>query len=163
MLSDLSTLYADSTDTELKATIYDASRFVIANCYITDVAPLQLYSSCIIFSPQQSIARTNFPVLSWLKRTPTVTYKRNALLRTLEGHTGHVSSLTYSPDGKLLASSAGDRTIKLWDASSGQLQQTLKYSDQLTSVAFSPNGKLLASGSQSGEIQLWCVASGQLQ
>ena len=163
MLSDLSTMYADSTNSDLKATIYDASRFVIANSYIADVAPLQLYLSCIIFSPQHSTVRANSPLLAWLKRTPTVTDKWDALLRNLEGQTDRVDSLTYSPDGKLLASSTCNHTIKLWDASSGQLQQTLEYSDDLMSVAFSANSKLLGLGLHNGDIQLWCVALGQLQ
>jgi hypothetical protein len=77
-------------------------------------------------------------------------------LRTLSGHTAGVNSVTFSPDGKLLASGSGDGTIKLWDVASGRELRTLSGSGM---VAFSPDGKVLASGS--GEnIKLWDVASG---
>jgi WD40 repeat protein len=35
------------------------------------------------------------------------------------GHSDDISAITFSPNGKLIASAAGDRTVKLWDAESG--------------------------------------------
>ena len=82
--------------------------------------------------------------------------------RTLTGHTNSVTSVAFSPDGKLLASGSRDQTIKLWDVASGQAVRTLTgHTDKVTSVAFSPDGKLLASGSDDETVKLWDVASGQ--
>jgi len=77
-------------------------------------------------------------------------------LFTLTGHAGWINSVAFSPDGKLLASGSHDKTVKIWDMSSGQQIHTLTgHSDGVGSVVFSPDGKLLASGSWDNTIRLW--------
>src|SRR5205085_264822 len=67
---------------------------------------------------------------------------------TLTGHKGHVRSVAFSPDGKMLASGSDDETIKLWELPSGRELLTLAgHKDYIRSVAFSPNGKILARNS----------------
>ena len=44
---------------------------------------------------------------------------------SLEGHTGDVYSIAWSPDGKTLATGSDDRTVKLWDAATGKLLANL--------------------------------------
>jgi WD40 repeat protein len=46
----------------------------------------------------------------------------------------------------VVASASGDRTVKLWDPSTGALRHTLKgHSNVVVAVAFSPDGNLMAS------------------
>jgi len=75
------------------------------------------------------------------------------------GALNDILSLTFSPDGKLLASSALDNTIKIWDASKGTLLKTLQ--SGASSLTFSPDGSLLA-GSDGDKIKLWQTKNWQL-
>jgi serine/threonine protein kinase len=76
----------------------------------------------------------------------------------LEGHSGDVYSLAFSPDGCTLASGSADQTIKLWDMETHREIATLKgHSDLVRSVAFSPDGRMLASGSYDKTVKLWDV------
>jgi WD40 repeat protein len=70
--------------------------------------------------------------------------------------------VTFSPDGKRLATGSFDHTVKLWDAATGQELLTLKgHSVAVFSVAFSPDGKRLATGSFDPPVKLWDAATEQ--
>jgi len=91
-----------------------------------------------------------------LNPRPTPTFP---LLRTLQGHAGWVTSVSFNSDGQLLASGSNDSTIKLWDVATGREIRTLHF-PSVWSVAFSPDGHLLASASFNNAIGIWDVASG---
>ncbi|MBD1944362.1 WD40 repeat domain-containing protein [Coleofasciculus sp. FACHB-712] len=89
-------------------------------------------------------------------------------VHTLKGHSELVRAVAISPDGQILASSSGDKTIKLWNLETGKRLYTLEgHSSVVISVAFSPDGKTLASASNlavgDGNIKLWDVETGTLQ
>lgn len=98
------------------------------------------------------------------------------LVRTLRGHTGAIGRISWSPDGRMLASPSVDKTIRLWDTEKGECLRTLKGHNEAVQVAmFSPTGGILASGggeqpasytdasiNSDASIRLWDTASGEL-
>ena len=86
------------------------------------------------------------------------------LKSTLQGHTDHVWSVAFSPDGNMLASASWDDTIRLWNPHTGQRRILLiGHTEDVTSVAFSPDGNTLASADWDGTIRLWNPHTGQLK
>ncbi|MHC5775152.1 WD40 domain-containing protein [Nostoc sp.] len=84
-------------------------------------------------------------------------------VNTLEGHSSAVNSVVYSPNGQQLASASWDKTIKIWDVSTGQLLKSLTGDcTAVSSVAYSPNGQQLASAGYDKTIKIWDVSSGKL-
>ena len=87
--------------------------------------------------------------------------------RTLHGNQDWILSVSFSPDGRILASGGIDGSIELWDVANGRLLSTLKgtlegHDGVVYSVAFSPDGHTLASGSSDRTIRLWDLTNGSV-
>lgn len=65
-------------------------------------------------------------------------------------HLNDINALAYSPDGKLLASAGDDKTVKIWNAITGELIANLPKPGRVFGVAFSPDGKSIASAGVGG-------------
>lgn len=118
----------------------------------------------MLFSPADSLIRRLFEHEEskeiTIRPTPRTTWS-TWLPRPYDDQGELVYFLAFSPDSARLASASCDKTIKIWDASSGACLQTLEgHGDLCNSVAFSPDLAWLASASDDRTIKIWDTSSG---
>ena len=102
---------------------------------------------CLLIKPSQR------------EQNEKVSSENTSTATKLAGHSGSVNLLAVSSNGRTLASSSSDNTIKLWNIADGKLLHTL--SSAASSMTFIKNGNILASLSNK-KIKLWNVADGKL-
>ncbi len=73
----------------------------------------------------------------------------------LDGHTGDVRCVAYSPSGVVLASGGTDNTMRLWRTNNGEALSTYEHGGDVNSIAFTANGTYIATGSDDGELRLY--------
>ncbi|WP_333203329.1 WD40 domain-containing protein [Microcoleus sp. S28C3] len=113
------------------------------------------------FSPRGS----NTPTLATASEDGTVKLWNLSQLgniepQTLKGHSGRVSSLSFSPDGRTLATAGTDRTVRLWNLTGIEPKVLESHRRQVLSASFSPDGKTVASGSSDRTVKLWNAQNG---
>ncbi|KAK3809436.1 MAG: hypothetical protein J3Q66DRAFT_405440 [Benniella sp.] len=81
-------------------------------------------------------------------------------VRILDGHTGNVQRVAFSPDGDRIVSGSQDRTVRLWDVATGSQLHVMNHTTEVNGVAYSPQGDLVASGSDDWTVRLWDVVTG---
>jgi WD40 repeat protein len=81
----------------------------------------------------------------------------------LEGHSNEINNLSFSPNGRMIASASDDKTIKLWSLDGRELKCFQGHSDWVVSVSFSPDGQMIASASKDKSIKLWSLDGRELQ
>lgn len=85
------------------------------------------------------------------------------LQRIFSGHTEGINDATFSPDGRFLATTSQDSSVRLWDVATGQEIGILSgHAQPVNAAAFSPDGTVLATAGEDGFIILWNVATQQL-
>ncbi|MBV9708111.1 MAG: protein kinase [Chloroflexi bacterium] len=77
------------------------------------------------------------------------------------GHSGRVTGLGWSPDGKRLASTSYDKTVHMWDATNGNTLHTYKgHVAHVNALAWSPDSKSVATASDDGTVHIWDATTG---
>jgi WD40 repeat protein/tRNA A-37 threonylcarbamoyl transferase component Bud32 len=125
-----------------------------------------IVSAAIVMLAIAGVWYSQFRPLAITKPSPTQpvnkTSENSDQPDTLKGHSSDVNSVTFSPDGQMLATGSDDLTIKLWNLTTKQEIRTFKgHSSWIYAIAISPDGQTIASGSADKTIKLWNLNTGE--
>lgn len=117
----------------------------------------------VIFSPDRntlvsansSYSQKDYTMTSWDVNT-------GELKTTLEGHTGPITSMAFSSDGKTLVTSSWDRSVRIWDVATGDNKYTFKkHTDGVKKIIFYPKSNIFAAvGYNRSGVYEWDIATG---
>jgi RNA polymerase sigma factor (sigma-70 family) len=123
--------------------------------------------SCGVFSPDGRTLAAGGQTMgrgseAFIQIWETATGKERFRWRTHSGTVPSISALTFSADGKVLASAGNDDVIRLWDSATGKelgsFQGHRNSWYHHVSLSFAPDGRTLASGGGDGTILIWDTA-----
>ncbi|GCE26079.1 serine/threonine protein kinase [Dictyobacter alpinus] len=99
------------------------------------------------------------------KRTgPPQIYPQANMLYVCMGHATRITALSWSPNGKYLASASYDKTVQIWDATNGNHLFTYKgHSGRINDVCWSPDSQLIVSASDDKTVRLWLPLTGRTE
>lgn len=94
--------------------------------------------------------------------TPTQVRPQANTLYICQGHSGRITAVAWSPDGKYIASASYDKTVLVWNATNGKQLLTYQgHNGRVNSVAWSPDSKYLVSASDDQSAQVWEATTGK--
>jgi len=145
----------------------DANTFVVSSHEAIERSAPHIYLSALPFTAKDSLIYETFsPFCTGLVSVETVGIDRHGgrLITTLTGHEGAVTSLTYAPDGRTIASGSNDGTLRVWNVRTGEetTPPLISGDGKVISVAFAPDGKIVASGNETGNIYIWSLSGSLL-
>jgi WD40 repeat protein len=84
-------------------------------------------------------------------------------VQTFSGHSAYVLTAAFAANGKLVASSGGDKLVLVWDAKSGKVLHTFKgHNAEAPALAWAPGSSIsLAAGDREGRVRIWSTRSGK--
>jgi len=151
---------------DLARFLRDANSFVVSSYEAIERSAPHIYISALPFADKDSLVYQEFALRCTGLVTVTtfgIGQHEGRIVMTLAGHDGAVSSVSYCPHGRILASGSEDGTVRIWDTRTGEeaMSPMCGGGGKVMSVAFSRNGKLVASGTESGAVWVCNVTPGQ--
>jgi WD40 repeat protein len=96
------------------------------------------------------------------ERVPFATEKKKIEPESikLNGHTGDVNSIAFSPDGKFVVTASSDATARIWNAANGEsIGELSGHRKSVNTAMFSPDGKFIVTASDDGTVRKWDAGS----
>ena len=72
-----------------------------------------------------------------------------------------VRAVSFSPDGRLVVSGSGDKTVRVWESTTGKEVARMTHEARVSAVSFSPDGRLVVSGSGDKTVRVWESTTGK--
>ena len=147
---------------DLHQLVYDGLRFAQHFANTIREHPLLIYTTAFPFTPANTSLYQKFYHNELPKVICGVARMWPRGLQQLLGHNHCVSSVAFTPDGSRIASGSFDKTVRVWDASTGMemLPPLRGHGGWIWSVGFSPDGSKIVSGSDDWTIRVWDASTG---
>ncbi|MBL7184942.1 MAG: serine/threonine protein kinase [Phycisphaerae bacterium] len=111
----------------------------------------------LVFSPDEKLLAA-----TGVQQTTLWDVATRQRIATLGGHSALVNSAAFLPDGRTLATTGNDGTLRFWDVTTRKQLPTINaHSAPVLSMALSPDGAVLATGSADSTIRLWDTVTRQ--
>ncbi|KAK6338230.1 hypothetical protein TWF730_002303 [Orbilia blumenaviensis] len=150
---------------DLNRFLHDANRFVLYFASTIQEAPLQTYYALSLVPENNLVCQQSEGNIPDSLAIKPLQQGWGPLIQILEGHQRSVKAVTFSPDGKTIASSSSDGKTILWDLLTGTILQQIDDLPLPTcEVAISPNGEKVLSilGTMPGGFLLWHLETGKI-
>ncbi|NEP49722.1 MAG: hypothetical protein F6K65_13265 [Moorea sp. SIO3C2] len=146
--------WAQARNSEITALIKSSEALYGSNNHALDPLKDALEAATKLKSSLGVSSETKDIAMSSLEQAFYGVRERNRL----EGHTDTLNSVSFSPDGELIATASSDKTVKIWSKEGKELYTLAGkhgHQDEIRSVTFSPDGKLIATASKDKTVKVW--------
>ena len=138
--------------------------FYVNNVEVTSSLQETLESLAAAAAASSSSEAPNYEDTITISYQPLSVFRVRPVTRCIEtmpGHTDAVLHVSYSPDGRRLASGGGDKAVRFWNPQTNMPQHTcVGHTHHVLCTAWAPDAKTFVSADRSGEIRQWDPKTG---
>lgn len=148
-----------STEFILRSGCFDHKGTTYSTKEAAQQAALQRYLDVKKKEPERLVSCSDdFTMFLWEP------FKNKRPIARMTGHQQPVNHVSYSPDGRLIASASFDKSIKLWDGKTGKFITTLRgHVGAVYQVCWSSDSRMLLSGSKDSTLKIWDLKNKKLK
>ncbi|KAH7295185.1 hypothetical protein KP509_27G036400 [Ceratopteris richardii] len=148
-----------STEYVLRTGPYDYRTYQFSSSDEMKEAALTRYNAAKRDSPERLVSGSDdFTMFLW---EPSINKHPKA---RMTGHQQLVNHVYFSPDGRWIASASFDKSVKLWNGSTGEFVATFRgHVGPVYQISWSADSRLLLSGSKDSTLKIWDMRTRKLR